>query len=375
MGDSSSTSSPHTQQDKEIDRLKAELAAANKMVEMKNTECNRAKHDLEAARKEIEQLRAESAAANKRADSKNAELQECNRSRRDLEVEMEAQLAQARKRIEYFESHVEYSWKVSHSDIRLVKEIGRGGYGTVHTGQLKVAVKQLHHLIMSPEMVRLMNREIDIMSKLRHPNLLFFIAAVFDDPSGNPLIISELMDRSLRDAYEKRLLTSEREKLAIMRDAAAGLDYLHCLPDPIIHRDVSSANVLLVSKGPGQWATKISDFGSAKLAEIAVTDAPGARIYSAPEALQTVISQSKLPQTTKMDVFSFGILLCEVMTNRLPVQTEFQSMLQHVKKTSPPVYQLICQCIEYSYEKRPAMSAVIDTLNECIAPHHRTPVP
>ena len=190
--------------------------------------------------------------------------------------EMESQLAQARKRIEYFESHVEYSWKVSHSDIRLVKEIGRGGYGTVHTGQLKVAVKQLHHLIMSPEMVRLMNREIDIMSKLRHPNLLFFIAAVFDDPSGNPLIISELMDRSLRDAYEKRLLTSEREKLAIMRDAAAGLNYLHCLPDPIIHRDVSSANVLLVSKGPGQWTTKISDFGSAKLAKRAITTGPGA---------------------------------------------------------------------------------------------------
>ena len=403
MGDSSSTSSPHTQQDKEIDQLKAELAAANKMVEMKNTECNRAKHDLEVARKEIEQLRAESAAANKRADLKNAELQECNRARRDLEVEMETQLAkarnevhdvlathgrlelahkemesqllQARKRIKYFESHVEYSWKVSHSNICLVKEIGRGGYGTVHTGQLKVAVKQLHHLIMSPEMVRLMNREIDIMSKLRHPNLLFFIAAVFDDPSGNPLIISELMDRSLRDAYEKRLLTSEREKLAILRDAAAGLNYLHCLPDPIIHRDVSSANVLLVSKGPGQWATKISDFGSAKLAKRAITTGPGARIYSAPEALQTITSQGRLPQTTKMDVFSFGILLCEVMTNRLPIETEFQFMLEHVKKMSPPVHQLICQCIEDSYNKRPAMSAVIDTLNECIVLHHHTPVP
>ena len=406
MGDSSNTSSPHTQQDKEIDRLKAELAAANKMVEMKNTECNRARHDLEVACKEIEQLRAESAAANKRADSKNAELQECNRARHDLEVahkemeaqlaqarnevhdvlathgrlelahkEMESQLAQARKRIEYFESHVEYSWKVSHSDIHLVKEIGRGGYGTVHTGQLKVAVKQLHHLIMSPEMVRLMNREIDIMSKLRHPNLLFFIAAVFDDPSGNPLIISELMERSLRDAYEKRLLTTEREKLAIMRDAAAGLNYLHCLPDPIIHRDVSSANVLLVSKGPGQWATKISDFGSAKLAKRAITTGPGARIYSAPEALQTVTSRGRLPQTMKMDVFSFGILLCEVMTNRLPIETEFQFMLEHIKKMSPPVHQLICQCIEDSYLKRPTMSAVIDALNECIAPHHHTPVP
>ena len=343
----------------------------------------------------VDQLKTKLAAVKKILESRNAELEECNRARQELEVahgklkaETEAQLVQARnevhdvsaayerlkiaykemevkykRRIEHLESHIQYSWKVSYSDIRLVKEIGRGGYGTVHTGQLKVAVKQLHHLIMSPEMIQLMNREIDIMSKLRHPNLLFFIAAVFDDPSGNPLIISELMDRSLRDAYEKRLLTSEREKLAIMKDAAAGLDYLHCLPDPIIHRDISSANVLLASKGPGQWATKISDFGSAKLAEMAVTDAPGARIYSAPEALQAVTAQGKLPQTTKMDVFSFGILLCEVMTNRLPGQREFHSMLLRVKEISPSVHGLICQCIDHSYEKRPTMSAVIDALN------------
>ena len=376
--DLSSTPQSHIEQDKEINRLKDELAAAN-----------RARHDLEVANKE---LKAELVAANTRAESKNAELQEMEaqltKARNEVHdvlathgrlklvhKEMEGQLLQARKRIEYLESHVEYSWKVSHSDISLVKEIGRGGYGTVHTGQLKVAVKQLHHLIMSPEMIRLMNREIDIMSKLRHPNLLFFIAAVFDHPSGNPLIISELMERSLRDAYEKRLLTREREKLAIMKDAAAGLNYLHCLPDPIIHRDVGSANVLLASKGPGQWATKISDFGSAKLAKRAITTGPGARIYSAPEALQTVTSRGRLPQTTKMDVFSFGILLCEVMTNRLPIETEFQSMFEHVKKMSPPVHRLICQCIEDSYLKRPTMSAVIDTLNGCITPHHHTPVP
>ena len=328
----------------------------------------------------VDQLEAELATV-------NAKLQESNRTRHDLQIRLQTAKDEARnalaahgrlklaevkykKKIEHLESHVEYSWKVSYNDIRLEKEIGRGGYGAVYIGQLKVAVKQLHRIIMSPKMIELMNREIDIMSKLRHPNLLFFIAAVFDDPSGNPLIITELMDMSLRDAYEKNFLASEREKLVILKDAAAGLNYLHCLPDPIIHRDVSSANVLLSFKGPQQWVTKISDFGSAKLAEIAVTDAPGARIYSAPEALLAVTSQGKLPQTTKMDVFSFGILLCEVMTNQLPGQREFQSMLQRVKKISPSVYGLICQCIEHSYDKRPTMSAVIDTLNGCITPPH-----
>ena len=323
---------------------------------------------------------AELATVKKALESKNVEL-------RNLEFRLQAAEAEARnalaahgrlklaevkykKKIEHLESHVEYSWKVSYDDIRLEKEIGRGGYGAVYTGQLKVAVKQLHRVIMSPKMIELMNHEIDIMSKLRHPNLLFFIAAVFDDPSGNPLVITELMDMSLRDAYEKNVLTSERERLVIMRDAAIGLNYLHCLPDPIIHRDVSSANVLLASKGRGQWATKISDFGSAKLANFAVTDAPGARIYSAPEALQAVTSQGKTPQTPKMDVFSFGIMICEVITSQLPDQREFQSMLRQAKRISPSMHDLIGQCIEHNFEKRPTMSAVIDILNRYIGPHH-----
>ena len=119
------------------------------------------------------------------------------------------------------------------------------------------------------------------MAQLRHPNLLQFIGAVLDHPSGNPMIITEIMDISLRGAYEKKQLSPVPVSicLSIMRDVAVGLNYLHCLPDPIIHRDVSSANVLLESKGPGKWKTKISDFGSAKLARSAVTKAAGAEVY------------------------------------------------------------------------------------------------
>ena len=59
--------------------------------------------------------------------------------------------------------------------------------------------------------------------------------------------------------------------MTIIRDVAIGLLYLYCLPDPIIHRDVSSANALLESKGSQKWKTKISDFGSANKARYAVT--------------------------------------------------------------------------------------------------------
>ena len=303
-------------------------------------------------------------------ESKDAELLVVQEEFKIVHKEMEASQARLQplqekiKRLEQL--HIEHSWNISCKQICSEKEIGRGGYGTVSIGQLKVAVKQLHHLIMSPEMIELMHREINIMSKLCHPNLLQFVAAAFDHPSGNPLIITELMDMSLRDAYEKKLLTNRvREKLAIMRDAAAGLDYLHCLPDPIIHRDVSSANVLLASKGTGKWVAKISDFGSAKLAKHAVTQAPGALIYGAPEAFQAVAAQEPSEQTVKMDVYSFGVMLCEVMTEQLPLTQEvFHSMLQEVEKTLPSVYDLIGQCTEKDYKQRPSMSMVIGVLEK-----------
>ena len=131
---------------------------------------------------------------------------------------------------------IEDCWKVSHKDVlKTDKKLGDGGYGAVHEGWFhnqKVAIKQLHQIIVSDTNIEKIHDEINTMSRLRHPNLVLFIGAVFDHPSGNPLIITELMDMSLRDAYEKKLLTSEREKLVIMRDVAAGLNYLHCLPRP-----------------------------------------------------------------------------------------------------------------------------------------------
>ena len=219
---------------------------------------------------------------------------------------------------------------------------------------------------MSEDNLTLMHREINTMSKLRHPNLLLFIGAVLDHPSGNPLIITEIMDASLRSVYERNQLTSEMMKLTILRDVAAGLNYLHCLDDPIIHRDVSSANVLLESKGPDRWKAKLSDFGSANIARNAITTAPGAAVYSPPEcvAATVAIKVRKKQQTTKIDVFSFGVLLCEIMTCRFPDLDQFHGMLQNVSTSSPPIAQLIHTCVEEEAENRPTIRTVIQQLDE-----------
>ena len=264
-----------------------------------------------------------------------------------------------------------HSWRVSHKDVSLTREdLGRGAWGTVKVGvfrEMRVAVKELHVLIRSESTLALLNREINTMSKLRHPNLLLFIGAVLDHPSGHPLIITEIMDTSLRQAYEKGQLTDKSTKLSVLRDTAAGLNYLHCHLDEIIHRDVSSANVLLESRGPNKWRAKLSDFGSANVARDAFTQAAGAAVYGAPESFASVAldDSEEKHQTTKMDVFSYGVLLCEIMTCTFPQDKQtFRSMLKKVSESSPPIVKVIQSCIHKDPMNRPTMKQVIKVLDK-----------
>ena len=263
------------------------------------------------------------------------------------------------------------SWKVSHEEVTLTKEkLGKGAWGAIWIGifrEQRVAVKQMHELIINEDTLQLLHREINTMAQLRHPNLLQFIGAVLDDPSGNPMIITEIMDTSLCNAYETKQLipdpSCEPVMLTIIRDVAVGLNYLHCLPDPIIHRDVSSANVLLESKDPNKWKTKISDFGSANKARKAKTRGAGALVYGAPESVPSLVKVQKA-QTTKMDVFSYGVLLCEVMTCCFPADLPiFQEMLQQVRSRSPSLHDLIVSCIKEDPSSRPIMKQVIERLD------------
>ena len=253
-------------------------------------------------------------------------------------------------------------WVVSHNEVRPTGQVlGEGGWGRVVVGSFRgqdVAMKQLHSIISSSDYYRdLLRREISLMAKVRHPNLLLFVAAVLDSPSNTPIIITELMDTNLRQAYHNAQLTDNGVKLSILRDVSAALNYLHLQSNPIIHRDVSSANVLLIALPNNKWRGKLSDFGSANLVQHASTPGPGAAMYTAPEVFKGE------QQTTKMDVFSFGKLLCEVLSSRLPDPGAFSSMLQSMAKDWPLMHQLISSCVEHDPKKRPPMSYIVDRLN------------
>lgn len=254
-------------------------------------------------------------------------------------------------------------WLVPRGDVYLQSTLlGSGAWGFVQKGVFRgqeVAVKCLHETLLSRYTIDQIQREISLMAQVRHPNLVLFIAAVVDK-EGAPMIVTELLDESLRVALLKKLISGSR--LPILRDVAAALNYLHCHQSPIVHRDVSSANVLLQLVGEGKYRAKLTDFGSANLVSHATTPAPGAPVYTAPEALTEV----RKAQSSSIDVYSFGVLMTEVLTGTFPDPAELQSMLQQVQLDAPKAHHLVLRCINKNAHARPKMSVVLQTLTEMI---------
>ena len=253
-------------------------------------------------------------------------------------------------------------WLVSHGEVHFTGQVlGRGNYGSVAVGSFRgqsVAVKELHSSIRSPYYDKLLRREISLMAKIRHPNLLLFIAAVLDKPGhSDPIIITELLDTDLRSAYQDGKLANNRVRLFVLRDVAAALNYLHLQREPIVHRDVSSANVLLQALPDNKWRGKLSDFGSANIVQYASTAGPGNRQYTAPEVLRGE------KQSTKMDVYSYGMLFCEIFTNQFPDPEAFPSMLDSMGRSWPLIHRIVSSCIEHDPIKRPTMNSIVDQLN------------
>ena len=265
------------------------------------------------------------------------------------------------------------SWKISRDKITLGEVIGGGGWGAVTKGDLKVAVKQFYPVILDSQNLTRLRREMEMLARIRHPNLVQFIAVVFkEDDKKNivdvhenpPYIVTELLDMSLREAYQKNKV-SEGNLYLIFQDIAQALDYLHRRHEPIVHRDVSSANVLLNRLPNGMWMAKVSDLGSANLAKDAFTKNEGAIIYCAPEAFtDQTNTHSETALTPKVDIYSYGVMLCEVVNRTLPTQDKFQILLKHAERKQPELHsKIIIKCIDKDPEKRPSMADVLTKLD------------
>ena len=208
---------------------------------------------------------------------------------------------------------LETRWVVERREIQLTdQELGRGAWATVSVAIFRgacVAAKCVHNQIVSPHNIQLFKREMDMAARIRHPNLLLFIGATLE---GEMVILTELMPTSLRRELQREYQLSLRPTISIGLDVARALNYLHLMrPHPLIHRDISSANILLEPLPNGRWRAKVSDYGTVNLQENLATIGPGSPCYAAPEA------NDPTQQSPKMDIFSFGALLMEMLSGEL----------------------------------------------------------
>ena len=289
------------------------------------------------------------------------QLQEAQDREQNLQQQLQQNQQQYQERVTRLQQQIqeaESSWVVNRGEITMTEVVlGKGGWGEVkvaHFRGLKVAAKCLHEVIISPYNISAFSREMNIASKIRHPNLLQFIGATTE---GNPIILTELMPTSLRKELETGGLAYPAI-LSISLDVAFALNYLHLFkPHPILHRDVSSANVLLQLIGHG-WRAKLSDYGSANLEPLSRTNNPGNPVYSAPESF------NPREHSPAMDVFSYGVLLIEMVVCEFPEKEKRKDHIDAINRQS--IKNLIERCLIENYRQRPTMSDIIKEFNENI---------
>ncbi|KAB1214360.1 U-box domain-containing protein 33 [Morella rubra] len=197
-------------------------------------------------------------------------------------------------------------------------QIGEGGYGSIHKGVLRytqVAIKMLHsHSMQGPTEFQ---QEVDVLSKLRHPNLVTLIGAC---PEAWALIYEYLPNGSLEDRLsckDNSPPLSWQIRIRVAAELCSALIFLHsCKPNSIIHGDLKPANILL----DANFVSKLSDFGICRLlsqdrslsnsTQFCRTDPKGTFLYMDPEFLST----GEL--TVMSDVYSFGVILLRLLTGR-----------------------------------------------------------
>ncbi|XP_047948033.1 uncharacterized protein LOC125194071 isoform X1 [Salvia hispanica] len=214
---------------------------------------------------------------------------------------------------------------IRNEDLEEIRELGSGTYGAVFHGKWKgsdVAIKRIKASCFSgrpSERERLIAdfwKEALILSSLHHPNVVSFYGVVRDGPDGSLATVTEFMvNGSLKQFLQKKDRTIDRRKrLIIAMDAAFGMEYLH--GKNIVHFDLKCENLLVNMRDPHRPVCKIGDLGLSKVKQNTLVSGGvrGTLPWMAPELL----SGKSNMVTEKIDVYSFGIVMWELLTGDEP---------------------------------------------------------
>jgi len=265
--------------------------------------------------------------------------------------------------------------EVDPKDVVMGQLIGQGAFGQVFRGKLfgkEVAVKKLIVQELDNQSLDQFRAEVQVMSGLRHPNILLFMGACTQP--GNLMIVTEIayssIDKMLKD---KTNPPSFRQKLAWAKDTAMGINWLHCMKPPFLHLDVKAGNLLVDQSR----TVKVSDFGMSAVKN--TTGGRGTPLWMSPEMLL------EKPYTEKTDIYSYGITLYEIFTEKVPFDNAFESYdelvdavcLENSRPTIPPgipagLTRLIKSCWDLSADRRPSFAQILneDTFQKILIEYH-----
>ncbi|CAN0902246.1 Probable serine/threonine-protein kinase SIS8 [Linum grandiflorum] len=254
-------------------------------------------------------------------------------------------------------------------EITVGERIGLGSYGEVYHGEwhgTEVAVKKFLVQDISGELLAEFKSEVQIMKRLRHPNVVLFMGAVTRSP--NLSIVTEFLPRGslYRLLHRPNNQLDERRRLRMALDAARGMNYLHSSTPVIVHRDLKSPN-LLVDKN---WVVKVCDFGLSRMKHstfLSSKSTAGTAEWMAPEVLRNE------PSDEKCDVYSYGVILWELCTMQQPwggmnpMQVVGAVGFQHRRldipsDMDPAVADIIRSCWQTDPRMRPSFAEIMAAL-------------
>lgn len=279
----------------------------------------------------------------------------------------------------FVDNDFEYLQIIKTEDLEELRELGSGTFGTVYHGKWRgsdVAIKRIKKSCFagrSSELERLANefwREAEILSKLHHPNVVAFYGVVKDGPGGTLATVTEFMvNGSLRHVLQRNKNLDRRKRLIIAMDAAFGLEYLHS--KNIVHFDLKCDNLLVNLKDQSRPICKVGDFGLSKIKRNTLVSGGvrGTLPWMAPELLNG--GSNKVSE--KVDVFSFGIVMWEILTGEEPYANMHygaiiggivnNTLRPHVPASCDPEWRkLMEQCWAPDPAQRPAFAEIAGRL-------------
>ncbi|XP_019244333.1 PREDICTED: serine/threonine-protein kinase STY46-like [Nicotiana attenuata] len=259
-------------------------------------------------------------------------------------------------------------WEIDHQLLNFQQKIASGSYNDLYKGTYcsqEVAIKILKSECLNTELQKEFAKEVYIMRKLCHQSVVRFIGACTRPP--NLCIVTEYMSGgSVYDYLHKKGHSFKLPALLkVAIDVSKGMNYLH--QNNIMHRDLKPANLLMDENR----VVKVADFGVARIkAQSGVmTGETGTYRWMAPEVVE------HKPYDHKADIFSFGIMLRELLTGKYPYEylTPIQAAMGVVqeglrptitKRTHPELAQLLERCWQQDPTFRPEFSEIIQTLQQ-----------